>query len=77
MEQEERKRVAKMIEEHNIETRRTYHKAGVANGCMVKLDTAFGINSNPICNQLQVVGEKFVAFMVGSIVVVKDLLDKS
>jgi hypothetical protein len=43
----------------------------------LKLDTAFGINSNPICNQLQVVGEKYVIFMIGSILVIKDLIEKT
>jgi hypothetical protein len=43
----------------------------------IQLDTAFGINSTPIFNQLQIVGEKYVVFMVGSIVVIKDLSDKS
>lgn len=41
------------------------------------LDTAFGISSTPIHNQLQIVGDKYVVFMVGSIVVVKDLADKT
>ena len=43
----------------------------------INLDTAFGINSTPIFNQLQMVGEKYVVFMVGSIAVVKDLSDKT
>lgn len=40
------------------------------------MDTAFGINSNPICNQLQMVGEKYVVFMVGNIMVVRDVIEK-
>ena len=43
----------------------------------LSLDTAFGISSTPIHNQLQLVGERYVVFMIGSIVVVKDLADKS
>lgn len=56
---------------------KNFKKPNLQNSFELKLDTAFGINSNPICNQLQVVGEKYVIFMIGSIVVVKNLIEKS
>lgn len=57
--------------------KRYYKKNELSSSFKLTLDTAFGINSTPIHNQLQIVGEKYVVFMVGSIVVVKDLSDKS
>lgn len=67
----------KTIDEKNAEVKKYYKKSDLTNTFKLTLDTAFGINSTPIQNQLQIVGEKYVVFMVGSIVVVKDLSDKS
>lgn len=67
----------KMIADRNAEFAKNYKRTNVLDSFSLKLDTAFGINSFPICNQLQVVGEKYVVYMIGSIIVVKDLLDKS
>jgi hypothetical protein len=55
----------------------TYSKNNLLTSFKLDLNTAFGINSNPICNQLQVIGEKYVVFMIGSIIVVKDLIERS
>ena len=77
METEENFKITKVIQDKNAETRKLYKKTDLESVVQIKLDTAFGINSNPIFNQLQMVGEKYVVFMVGSIVVVKDLSDKS
>jgi len=52
-------------------------KANLEKDYLIKLDTAFGINSNPICNQLQIIGEKYVAFMVGNILAVRDVIEKT
>ena len=73
----ENKNSDKLVAERNAEYTRNYKRANVLDSFSLKLDTAFGINSFPICNQLQVVGEKYVVFMIGSIIVVKDLLDKT
>lgn len=73
----ESKNIDKMVTDRNAEFTANYKRANVLDSFSLKLDTAFGINSFPICNQLQVVGEKYVVFMIGSIIVVKDLLDKS
>jgi len=77
MESAENQKLLKIIEEKNATTRRCFKKGDLSSQFRIKLDTAFGINSSPIFNQLQMVGEKYVVFMVGSIVVVKDLSDKS
>ncbi len=55
---------------------RVYKKRDPTNDCTLKLDTAFGINSHPISNQLQIVGEKYVIFMVGTILVIQNFTDK-
>ena len=65
-----------MIAERNQEARKI-RRANLDKDYSIKLDTAFGINSNPICNQLQIVGEKYVVFMVGNIVVVRDVIEKT
>ena len=73
----ENKNIDKMVTDRNAEFLRNYKRANILDTFSLKLDTAFGINSFPICNQLQVVGEKYVVFMIGSIIVVKDLLEKT
>ena len=77
MEAIENNRMTKTIQEKNAEIRKQFRKGDINSAFSIKLDTAFGINSNPISNQLQIVGDKYVVFMVGSIVVIKDLSDKS
>lgn len=77
MESEDNLKVIKAVEEKNSEIRKHNKISSLASTFKVKFDTSFGINSTPISNQLQMVGEKYVTFMVGSIVVVKDLTDKS
>lgn len=77
MESDESKRLLRTIEEKNSEGKRFFHKGDLNSMFRLSLDTAFGISSTPIHNQLQIVGEKYVVFMVGSIVVVKDLADKT
>ena len=77
MESEESRKLMRTIEEKNSEGKRILHKGDLASMFRLSLDTAFGISSTPIHNQLQIVGEKYVVFMVGSIVVVKDLADKT
>jgi hypothetical protein len=37
-------------------TRKMFKGDTLVNGCRLHYDTAFGINSNPISNQVQVVG---------------------
>ena len=76
MENEEQKKITRMINERNQEARRV-RKTNLDKDYLIKLDTAFGINSNPICNQLQIIGEKYVTFMVGNILVVRDVIEKS
>ena len=71
------KSLERTIADHNFDVKKIFKKGEIINGCMLNLDTAFGINSNPICNQLQIVGDKYVVFMVGSIIVVRDLSDKT
>ena len=65
-----------MVAERNQEARKA-RRGNLDKDYSIRLDTAFGINSNRICNQLQIVGEKYVVFMVGSIVVVRDVIDKT
>ena len=77
MESTDNQKLLKIIEEKNAAPRRGFKKNDVSSLFKIKLDTAFGINSSPISNQLQLVGDKYVVFMVGTIVVVKDLSDKS
>jgi hypothetical protein len=77
MESDESKKLLRTIDEKNNEGKRIFHRGDLAALFRLSLDTAFGISSTPIHNQLQVVGEKYVVFMVGSIVVVKDLADKT
>jgi hypothetical protein len=62
----------RMVSERNQEAKK-FKKVDLEKDYSIKLDTAFGINSNPICNQLQIVGEKYVVFMVGNILVVRDV----
>lgn len=73
----EDRNIEKLIVDHNNESVRAFRKCNLPESFDMKLNTAFGINSNPICNQLQVVGEKYVIFMIGSILVVKDLIEKT
>lgn len=54
----------KQVEDRNQVTpqstqniRKMYKNESLVNGCLLHYDTAFGINSNPISNQVQVVGE--------------------
>jgi WD40 repeat protein len=47
----------------------------MVHGAELKMDHAFGINSSLIDNQLQIVGEDRVVFMMGNTIVVKDLKD--
>ncbi len=77
MQTQESKKIDKMVEQRNAEARKHFKKNQALSESLIKLDTAFGINSNPICNQLQIVGEKYVVFMVGSIIVVRDFAQKS
>lgn len=65
-------------------TRKMFKGETLVNGCQLHYDTAFGINSNPISNQVQVVGEstrcthlEYSVFIIGNIIVVRDLLDKT
>ena len=77
MEMEENKKLLKVIQDKNDEIKRYFHRQQPSQNFKLSLDTAFGISSTPIHNQLQIVGEKYVVFMVGSIVVVKDLAEKT
>lgn len=67
----------KIVADRNKEFNKNYSKNNLLTSFQLELNTAFGINSNPICNQLQVIGEKYVVFMIGSIIVVKDLIEKT
>lgn len=69
--------IDKLVVDRNNESVRAFKKCSLLESFDMKLNTAFGINSNPICNQLQVVGEKYVIFMIGSILVVKNLIEKT
>ena len=66
-----------MVTERNHDFSKNFKKYNQLESFQLKLDTAFGINSSPICNQLQIVGEKYVIFMIGNTLVIKDLIDKS
>ena len=56
----------KQVEEHNQISRKMYSHGKVVNGCLLHYDTAFGINSNPIHNQAQIVGESSQLFTQSS-----------
>lgn len=65
-------------------TRKMFRGDTLVNGCRLHYNTAFGINSNPISNQVQVIGEKtsrgnaeYSVFVIGNIIVVRNLLEKT
>jgi hypothetical protein len=56
MEAEDNLKIVKFIQDKNADIRRHFKKTDLNSAFQIKLDTAFGINSTPIFNQLQMVG---------------------
>lgn len=56
METEDHLKIQRAVEEKNAEIKRYNRNNALASTFQIKLDTAFGINSTPISNQLQMVG---------------------
>lgn len=56
METEDHLKIQRAVEEKNAEIKRYNRNNSITSTFEIKLDTAFGINSTPISNQLQMVG---------------------